>query len=152
MPNLKLPWKEVYYLGFNLRDHIKISEPELLFVLKNKPQLKERLGIDEEYIIREGVKRYSNFWEIFFTIRDLILRGYRCRLNNEFIEVYEKGIIPGTADPEYLIYPISEGSVLDWKTLEELYDKAKQRRARFLIGIVDWEGSLTYYEMREPRI
>jgi len=148
---LKIPWKEVYYLGFNLGDYIRISEPELLFVIKNKPQLKERLAIDEEELIKKGVEEYKNFWGIFFTIRDLILRGYRCRLNQEFIELYDKGIIPGTTEPSYLIYPISESNILSWEKFVEIFDKAKARGIKPLLGIVDWEGSLTYYEIREFR-
>jgi len=149
---LKIPWKEVYYLGFDKKDYVEISEPELLFVIYNKPALAERLKVTVEGIIREGVKKYNNFWEIFFTVRDLIRRGYRCRYNKPFVEVYDKGIIPGTTEPAYNVYPISEGSILSWEDLEKLYNLSYSKKVKLLIGIVDWEGELTYYEMREPRI
>ncbi|AAR39112.1 NEQ261 [Nanoarchaeum equitans Kin4-M] len=149
--NLRIPWKEVYYLGYNMGNYIKISEPELLFVLRNKPQIKDRLKLDEKTIIKEGVKKYKNFWEIYYTVKDLILRGYRVRFDGFFIELYEKGIIPGTIEQDYLVYPVSGEIRMTWGELLDIYNKAIARKSKFMLAIVDSEGDVTYYEFRKLR-
>ncbi len=152
MLKVKIRWKDVYYLGRRIGDYVLISEPELLFVIKNNPERAKEIGIGEETLIKEGVKKYKNFWEIFFTVRDLILRGYRCRFEGRFIEIYEKGIIPGTVEPAYLAYPVSEGTVMKWKELLELLNETRKRGIKLLLAIVDWEGDVTYYEIRNARV
>jgi tRNA-intron endonuclease len=58
---------------------------------------------------------------------------------------------PGGGHAKWLVFPVSEDKVLSWYEFAAKNRVATSTKKRLLIGIVDRENDVTYYEIRWMR-
>ena len=61
--------------------------------------------------------------------------------------VYDKGIKPGQDHARWILYPVKESEILTWHDFSAKNRVAHSTRKNLLIGIVDEERDITYYEI-----
>ena len=65
--------------------------------------------------------------------------------------VYERGTTPGQEHAKWVLFAVKEGEIFDWRKFAAMMRVAHSVRKKLLIGIVDDEGDVTYYEIRWTR-
>ena len=65
--------------------------------------------------------------------------------------VYDKGARPGKKHAQWILYPVSENVEMTWHDFSAKNRVAHSTRKRLLLGIVDEESDVTYYEIKWVR-
>jgi tRNA-intron endonuclease, archaea type len=111
---------------------------------RNKP-------LPEEVFIKKAQKIEPKFWVKYCVFKDLRNRGYIVKTALKFgadFRVYDRGVKPGEDHAKWIVYPAHEGSTLTWHEFSAKNRVAHSTKKRLLMGIVDGEESVTYYEIR----
>ena len=114
---------------------------------KNKP-------ISFEKFLKKARKVEPNFWIRYCVFKDIRNRGYIIKTALKFgadFRIYERGIKPGEDHAKWIVYPVHEGETLTWYEFAAKNRVAHSTKKRLLIGIVDDEGDVTYYEIKWVR-
>ena len=114
---------------------------------KNKP-------ITFENFLKKAKKVEPNFWIRYCVFKDIRNRGYIIKTALKFgadFRVYNRGIKPGEDHAKWIVYPVHEGETLTWYDFAAKNRVAHSTKKRLLIGIVDDEGDVTYYEIKWVR-
>jgi tRNA-intron endonuclease, archaea type len=99
-------------------------------------------------------KLEKNFWVRYAVYADFRNRGYIIKTALKFgadFRVYNKGVKPGEEHARWIVYPVKETSVLTWYDFAAKNRVAHSTKKRLLIGIVDEENPVTYYEIKWTR-
>ena len=107
-----------------------------------------------EAFLKKIRKIEPQFWTKYCVFRDLRNRGYIVKTALKFgadFRVYERGVKPGEEHAKWVVFPVHEGSVLTWQDFSAKNRVAHSTKKRLLIGIVDDEADVTYYEIRWMR-
>ncbi len=107
-----------------------------------------------DQFLRKAKKTEPNFWTRYCVYKDMRNRGYILKTALKFgaeFRVYDRGIKPGEDHARWILYPVSEGNVLTWYEFAAKNRVAHSTKKRLMIGIVDNEGDVTYYEIRWMR-
>lgn len=126
--------KEVERQGFGVKrgGKIYLHPIEALYLqLSGKAKFAEF-----EKLVSWVKSKVSNFPEVYFVYSDLRAKGYRAKLQGDFVVAKKK------------FYPISENKTLDFEKLLSMLEKEKS----FVVAIVDEESEVTYYEVFEPEL
>ena len=110
---------------------------------------KKKLSHDS--LIEKARAKDPNFFTKHSVFRDMRNRGYIVKTALKFgadFRVYEKGVKPGEEHAKWVLYPVSENSVLTWHDFAAKNRVAHSTNKNLLIGIVDDEGDVTYYEIK----
>jgi len=102
-------------------------------------------------LLEKFVKLEKNFWTRYAVYADFRNRGYIIKTALKFgadFRVYEKGIKPGDDHAKWIVYPVKETGILTWYEFAAKNRVAHSTKKRLLIGVVDEENSVTYYEIR----
>lgn len=86
-------------------------------------------------------------YKVFKDMRD---RGYIVKTALKFgaeFRVYDKGVKPGEDHARWILYPVKESEVLTWHDFSAKNRVAHSTKKNLLIGIVDEEGDVTYYQV-----
>jgi len=107
----------------------------------------EKISIGE--LINYATKTYPQFEIKYIVYRDFRQRGYIVKPDSEGIDfkAYRRGEGPSKANAKFWVSAVSERAKFNISELSEMVDKARRNKKRFLIGIVDEEGDLTYYRV-----
>lgn len=108
----------------------------------------------QEEFLRKARKLESNFWVKFCVFKDIRNRGYIIKTALKFgadFRVYDRGIKPGEDHARWVVYPVNEGSTLTWHEFAAKNRVAHSTKKRLLIGVVDEEGDVSYWECRWMR-
>ncbi len=92
-----------------------------------------------------------NFWVRYSVFKDIRNRGYIVKTALKFgadFRVYDRGIKPGEDHARWVVYPVHEGEVLTWYEFAAKNRVAHSTKKRLLIGVVDDEGDVSYWEVR----
>ena len=111
---------------------------------RNKP-------IDFESFLKKAQKVEPNFWVRYCVYRDIRNRGYIIKTALKFgadFRIYDRGVKPGEDHARWVVFPVHEGSTLTWYEFAAKNRVAHSTKKRLLIGIVDSELDVTYYECR----
>ena len=122
-----------------------LLEKERLSLIKGKREL------DSETFRRHAQRKEKGFWIKYVVYRDLRERGYVVKTALKFgadFRVYDRGIKPGEDHARWVVYPVAEQSVLTWHEFSAKNRVAHSTKKRLLLGIVDGEGDVTYYEVK----
>ena len=95
-----------------------------------------------------------NFWIRYAVFRDFRNRGYIIKTALKFgadFRVYDRGVKPGDDHARWVVFPVHEGSTLTWHEFSSKNRVAHSTKKRLLIGVVDEESDVTYYEIRWMR-
>ena len=136
---------KIYY---SLVEAFYLSELKKLVVYEGKKKL------NKEAFLEKARKLESNFWTRYCVFRDMRSRGYIVKTALKFgadFRVYSRGVRPGQAHAKWILYPVYESSSLTWHDFAAKNRVAHSTKKKLLIGIVDDEGDVTYYEVSWTR-
>ncbi|MBN2459366.1 tRNA-intron lyase [Candidatus Woesearchaeota archaeon] len=136
---------------------VQLALPEALYLLeKGKIQLLEgkKKKITKEEFIAKARKVEPNFWIRYCVFKDMRNRGYIIKTALKFgadFRVYDRGVKPGEDHARWIIFPVHEGETLTWYEFAAKNRVAHSTKKRLMMGIVDDEGDVTYYEIKWMR-
>ncbi|MBI2448728.1 tRNA-intron lyase [Candidatus Pacearchaeota archaeon] len=128
------------------------SSVEALYLIeKKKLDLYEgRKKITFDKFINTLKKKDDRIQTKYNVFKDMRNRGYIVKTALKFgaeFRVYDKGISPGEDHAKWILYPVNENSGFTWHDFSAKNRVAHSTKKNLLIGIVDEEGDVTYYEI-----
>ncbi len=148
--------------AFSLYEQSRFGEPkegkiyysfyEALFLLEKGKltieQKQKRLNFDK---ILDKLKDLDLKIETKYSVfKDMRNRGYIVKTALKFgaeFRVYDKGVKPGQDHARWILYPVKESEVLTWHDFSAKNRVAHSTKKNLLIGIIDEEGDVTYYQV-----
>ncbi len=133
-------------LQLSLLEALYLIEKNKLDVRANRTKL-----LDFESFLKKATKLEPNFWIRYCVFKDMRNRGYIIKTALKFgadFRVYDRGVKPGEDHARWIIYPVHEGSILTWYEFAAKNRVAHSTKKRLMMGIVDDEGDVTYYEIK----
>ncbi|MBS3064889.1 MAG: tRNA-intron lyase [DPANN group archaeon] len=108
---------------------------------------KTKLSFDA--FVRRASKKEHNFWTRYRVYADMRSRGYIVKTGLKFgadFRVYDRGKKPGEAHAKWVLFATDESDKLAWRQFSAMNRVAHSTRKNLLIGIVDKESEVTFYE------
>jgi tRNA-intron endonuclease, archaea type len=133
----------------SLIESLYLIEKNKIVICKTK---KKHLNFDD--LSKKARKLEPNFWVRFCVFRDIRNRGYIIKTALKFgadFRVYDRGVKPGEDHAKWVVYPVYEGATLTWYEFAAKNRVAHSTRKRLLIGVVDDENDVSYWEVRWMR-
>jgi tRNA-intron endonuclease len=136
---------------------VQLSLLEALYLLeKNKITIYDGKNkkIKKEDFLKKARKKDKNFWIRYCVFKDIRNRGYIIKTALKFgadFRVYDRGVKPGEDHARWIVYPVHEGTSLTWYEFSAKNRVAHSTKKRLLVGVVDEEGDVTYWEIRWTR-
>jgi tRNA-intron endonuclease, archaea type len=133
---------------------LQLSLLEALYLLeKSKIEIRDSRNkvLDFEQFLKRATKFEPNFWIRYCVFKDMRNRGYIIKTALKFgadFRVYDRGVKPGEDHARWIIYPVHEGATLTWYEFAAKNRVAHSTKKRLMMGIVDDEGDVTYYEIK----
>ncbi len=113
----------------------------------------KEIGFEE---LMRKIKKIDKKIEIKFSVfKDLRERGYIVKTALKFgaeFRVYDKGIRPGEDHAKWVLYSVRENEALKWHDFIAKNRIAHSTRKKLLLGVVDEEGDVSYYEVDWARM
>ncbi len=106
---------------------------------------------DTDSFSKKAKKLEPNFRVRYSVFKDIRNRGYIIKTALKFgadFRVYDRGVKPGEDHAKWIVYPVYEGSTLTWYEFAAKNRVAHSTRKRLLLGVVDDEGDVSYWETR----
>ncbi|MCP3686270.1 MAG: tRNA-intron lyase [bacterium] len=133
---------------------VQLSLLEALYLIEKK-KIKVYDGrnkeIEQEKFIKKSTKTEPNFWIRYCVFKDIRDRGYIIKTALKFgadFRIYDRGVKPGEDHARWIVYPVHEGEHLTWYEFAAKNRVAHSTKKRLLIGVVDDEGDVSYWEIR----
>jgi len=136
---------------------VKLSLLESLYLLdKGKIDILTQRSskMKKETLLKKAVSLEPNFSVKYAVFKDMRDRGYIIKTALKFgadFRVYDRGFKPGEAHAKWVVYPVKESSTLTWHDFSAKNRVAHSTKKRLLIGVVDEEQDVTYYEIKWTR-
>ena len=136
---------------------VQLSLHEALYLLeKNKLQVKDyrKKEVDFTAFLAKAKRIEPQFWIRYAIFKDMRNRGYIVKTALKFgadFRVYDRGVKPGEDHARWVVYPVHEGSTLTWYEFAAKNRVAHSTKKRLLIGVVDDEGDVSYWEIKWMR-
>lgn len=136
---------------------VELSLLEALYLMeRHRLSIKSQNGraIGFESYVKKARKVEPNFWIRYVVFKDMRNRGYIVKTALKFgadFRIYDRGIKPGEDHARWIVFPAHEGSTLTWHEFSAKNRVAHSTKKRLLMGIVDAENDVTYYEIRWMR-
>ena len=136
---------------------VQLSLTEGLYLLEKKKisildgRKKE---ISFENYVRRASKVEPNFWIRYAVYKDMRNRGYIIKTALKFgadFRVYDRGVRPGQDHARWIIYPVHEGEKYTWFDFAAKNRVAHSTKKRLMMGVVDDENDVTYWEIKWVR-
>jgi tRNA-intron endonuclease, archaea type len=110
-------------------------------------------GHDAGSLLRLASSREPDFEIRYIVYRDLRGRTFAVKPSNlTDYNVYPRGAMPGRSASTHLVRCFSERGAFDPLGLLDEAEKARRFGKELLVALVDEEGDLTYYEVKEERL
>ena len=142
--------------GVLKKEKLILSLVESLYLLeKNKIEVKKgkRLLKPEDFI-REAKKKDKDFLLRYSVYKDLRNRGYVVKTALKYgadYRVYPKDKKMGEEHSKWVVFSVHESERFNWKKFVAMNRVAHSTRKSLLIGVVDDELDVTYYEVNWKR-
>ena len=136
-------------LQLSLIEALYLMERGAIEIYKTKSKI---INFDE--FVKKAKKLEPNFWIRYCVFKDIRNRGYIIKTALKFgadFRVYDRGVKPGDDHAKWIVYPVYEGSTLTWYEFAAKNRVAHSTRKRLLIGVVDDENCVSYWEVRWMR-
>jgi tRNA-intron endonuclease len=107
-----------------------------------------------ESYVKKARKVEPNFWIRYAVFKDMRNRGYIIKTALKFgadFRVYDRGVKPGEDHARWIVFPVHEGNTLTWHEFSAKNRVAHSTKKRLLLGVVDAENDVTYYEVKWMR-
>ncbi len=143
--NEKSSWgeKKQGLIEYSMIEAIALAHDKKMRVLSGKKELPESSLLKKA---RKSDKRISIKLPAFIDLRK---RGYIVKTALKFgaeFRVYDKGVRPGQDHAAWLFFPVKENETLTWYDFAAKSRVATSTKKKLLLGIVDDEGDVTYYQ------
>tara|TARA_Y100000310_G_C20699605_1_gene828511 strand:+ start:3546 stop:4076 length:531 start_codon:yes stop_codon:yes gene_type:complete len=140
--------------GSLVKNKVELSLMEALYLVE-----KERLEvydgrnkvIDADKLLKKAKKNQTNFFVKYSVFKDMRNRGYIVKTALKFgavFRVYDRGVKPGEDHARWILYPVHESEGNTWQEFAAKNRVAHSTKKRLLIGVVDEEGEVSYWEVR----
>ncbi len=132
----------------SLIESLYLIEKEKISVFDGKKEL------SFEQLLKKARKLEPNVLVRYAVYKDLRNRGYVVKTALKFgadFRVYDRGVKPGEDHAKWIVYPVDEASALTWYDFAAKNRVAHSTKKRLLMGIVDVENDVTFYEIRWTR-
>jgi tRNA-intron endonuclease len=132
---------------------VSYSLVEAMYLLEKKKMdvYDDKKPLTYDSFLKKAKKIQPNFWVRYSVFRDLRSRGYIVKTALKFgadFRVYDRGIKPGEDHAKWIVFPVHESEMLTWYDFSAKNRVAHSTRKRLLLGVVDEEEDVTYYEVR----
>lgn len=130
----------------SLLEGLYLLEKKKIKVVDNK---NKKINFDS--YLKKAEKLEKQFWVRYSVFKDIRDRGYIIKTALKFgaeFRVYDRGVKPGEDHARWIVYPVHETSNLTWYEFAAKNRVAHSTRKRLMIGIVDNESDVTYYEIK----
>ncbi|MFT4311148.1 MAG: tRNA-intron lyase [Candidatus Woesearchaeota archaeon] len=110
---------------------------------------KKKLSFED--FLKRAKRSEPNFWVRYAVFSDMRNRGYIIKTALKFgadFRVYDRGVKPGEDHARWVVYPVHEGSTLTWYEFAAKNRVAHSTKKRLMLGVVDDEGDVTYWEVK----
>lgn len=134
------------------KDKLIISLVEALYLME-----KERLEIynndkllDMKNFIKLAKKQEPRFWVKYRVYQDIRSRGYITKTALKYgadFRIYERGGKPGTHHAKWILFCINESEGYVWQKFTSMVRVAHSVKKKLLLGILDAENDISYYEV-----
>ena len=140
----------------NLLDdgRVQLSLIEALYLIEKRKIVvydSRNKEISFESFLKKSQKTEPNFWVRYCVYKDIRNRGYIIKTALKFgadFRIYDRGVKPGEDHARWVVFPVHEASTLTWYEFAAKNRVAHSTKKRLLLGIVDAELDVTYYECR----
>ncbi len=139
-------------LGEKKKEKIEYATVEALYLL-SEGKLKLKTGkkiLSYDAFLRLINKKDKRIESKYAVFEDLRKRGYIVKTALKFgaeFRVYGKGIHPGEDHAKWIVYAVRESEQMSWQEFAAKNRVAHSTKKRLLLGIVDEEGDVSYYEV-----
>ena len=133
---------------YSLVEALYLLEKGRMEILENKKK------ISFQNFIKKASELDPKFWIKYCVFKDMRSRGYIVKTALKFgadFRVYDRGIKPGEDHARWILYPVHEAEVLTWQEFSAKNRVAHSTRKRLLVGCVDEESDVTYWEIMWKR-
>ena len=145
------------WFGKVISKKLELALVEALFLMEKgdiiiKSQKGRAMGFKR--FVKEASKVEPRFWIRYSVYSDIRKRGYITKTALKYgadFRVYERGTTPGQEHAKWVLFAVKEGEMFDWRKFAAMMRVAHSVRKRLLIGILDDEGDITYYEIKWVR-
>lgn len=107
--------------------------------------------ISYDSFLKKAKRKKPNFTIRYAVFRDIRDRGYIIKTALKFgadFRIYDRGIKPGEDHARWIVYPVHESRHLTWHEFAAKNRVAHSTKKRLLIGVVDEESDVSYWECR----
>ena len=135
-------------IELSLFEALYLLEKEKITIIKNKK------NISFKEFIQEAEKIQPDFYAKYCVYNELRTRGYILKTALKFgadFRVYDKGVKPGQNHAKWILYCANENDKMTWKQFSAMNRISHSTKKSLLLGIVDDEGAVTYYEIKWKR-
>ena len=143
--------------GEKKRGKVEYAGIEALFLVgEGKMEVfsgKKEIG--EEELFRKLKRKDKKIEKKFAVFADLRKKGYIVKTALKFgaeFRVYDKGVKPGKEHARWILYSVKESENLYWHDFVAKNRVAHSTKKNLLIGLVDEEGDVIYYEVGWVRV
>ncbi len=133
---------------------VHLSLTEAMYLLeKGKIVLLDSRGkaVKQDDFVKKAKKLSPDFRVRYSVFRDIRDRGYIIKTALKFgadFRIYDRGVKPGEDHARWIVYPVHESEALTWYDFAAKNRVAHSTKKRLLIGVVDDEGDVSYWECR----
>ena len=143
--------------GEKVQNKIEYSPIEALFLVSEGRMrlLQGTKELSEDSLIRKLKKKDKKIEIKLAVFGDLRRKGYILKTALKFgadFRVYEKGIKPGMEHAKWLLYVVKENESISWHDFAAKNRIAHSTKKNLLLGLVDEESSVSYYEIAWTRL
>jgi tRNA-intron endonuclease len=133
---------------------VNLSLLEAIYLLeKGKIEVvnKRNKQIDFDSLMKKAQRKDKRFWVRYCVFKDIRNRGYIIKTALKFgadFRVYSRGVKPGEDHAKWVVYPVHEIETSTWYEFAAKNRVAHSTKKNLMIGVVDDEGDVSYWEVR----
>ncbi len=128
----------------------------LYLVAEGRMELLSGKKVFSEDALLKKLKRFDKKIETKFAVfSDMRRKGYIVKTALKFgaeFRVYEKGALPGEEHARWILFCTREAENMGWHDFAAKSRVAHSTKKNLLLGVVDEEGDVTYYEVAWIRV
>ncbi len=135
-------------------EKLQLSLIESLYLIeKNKIKIvdKRNREIDFDKLLKKAQRIDKRIWTRYCVFKDIRDRGYIIKTALKFgadFRVYARGVKPGEDHAKWVVYPVQESETLTWYEFAAKNRVAHSTKKKLMLGVVDDEGDVSYWEVR----
>ncbi|MCF7798669.1 tRNA-intron lyase [Candidatus Woesearchaeota archaeon] len=133
----------------SLTEALYLMEKKKIVVLNGKNN-----QLDFPSFVSKASRVEPKFWIRYAVYKDMRNRGYVVKTALKFgadFRVYDRGIKPGQDHARWIVYPVHEGEKYTWFDFAAKNRVAHSTKKRLMMGVVDDENDVTYWEIKWVR-